>query len=198
MEPWRLAADVTLGVGLDNQRCMSVRSERQRAFEELFATHYWAVRGYVLRRCRASVADDVLADTFLVAWRRFDSVPDDPLPWLLGVARRLLANQRRHERRRFRLDSRLRSANLVTDSAPEPPVAIGADLAEALARLSEREREALLLVAWEGLEPNRAARVAGCSAAAFRVRLHRARRRLAAALSETSDGPAGRLTEEVL
>ena len=91
MEPWRLAADVTLGVGLDNQRCMSVRSERQRAFEELFATHYWAVRGYVLRRCRASVADDVLADTFLVAWRRFDSVPDDPLPWLLGVARRLLA-----------------------------------------------------------------------------------------------------------
>jgi RNA polymerase sigma-70 factor (ECF subfamily) len=161
---------------------------RTEAFEELFAAHYWAVRGFVLRRAVSSVADDVVAETFLVAWRRLDSVGDDPLPWLMGVARRLLANQHRAERRRGALLDRLAS---LAGPGPtwEPPAQMSSPLAAAMTSLSEREREALLLVAWEGLDSGRAAQVVGCSPAAFRVRLHRARRRVAEAL-ETESNPA--------
>ncbi len=168
---------------------MSAESDRREAFEKLFATHYRAVRGYVLRRNPSSAIEDVLAETFLVAWRRLDSVPDDPLPWLLGVARRVLANQRRAGRRREALTDRLQSVILSSTSGWEPPAHMSSELALALASLSEREREALLLVAWEGLAPRQAARAAGCTAAAFRVRLHRARRRVAARLADSTEPP---------
>jgi RNA polymerase sigma-70 factor (ECF subfamily) len=163
--------------------------DRRGAFEELFAAHYWAVRGYVLRRAAPAAAEDVVAETFLVAWRRLDVIADDPLPWLLGVARRLLANQQRAERRRGALTARLQG--LFPGQAPEwePPAAMSDELAIAMVRLSPQEREALLLVAWEGLEPARAALAAGCSGAAFRGRLHRARRHVAAALSDTAIAP---------
>ena len=130
-----------------------------------------------------------MADTFLVAWRRLDSLGEDPLPWLLGVARRVLANQHRAERRRGALTARLGS--VLPGPAPDwdPPAAMSDELAVAMVRLSPQEREALLLVAWEGLEPGRAARAAGCSAAAFRGRLHRARRHVAAALADTPLAP---------
>jgi RNA polymerase sigma-70 factor (ECF subfamily) len=159
------------------------------AFEQLFAAHHWAVRGYVLRRSPAAAADDVVAETFLVAWRRLDTIGDDPLPWLLGVARRVLANQQRAERRRGALTTRLQG--LLPGRAPdwEPPSAMGDQLATAMVRLSPQEREALLLIAWEDLEPARAARAAGCSAAAFRTRLHRARRHVAAALADPPIAP---------
>jgi DNA-directed RNA polymerase specialized sigma24 family protein len=149
--------------------------DRRGAFEELFAAHYWAVRGYVLRRAAPATAEDVIAD--------------DPLPWLLGVARRVLANQQRAERRRGALTARLQG--LFPGQAPEwePPQAMSDELAAAMVRLSPPEREALLLVAWEGLEPARAARAAGCSGAAFRGRLHRARRHVAAAIADTAIAP---------
>lgn len=161
--------------------------EHRVAFEELFAAHYWAVRGYVLRRSPGSAADDVVAETFLVAWRRLDSLGDDPLPWLLGVARRLLANQRRAERRRGALTLRLEGLVSGQSATWEPPAEMSDRLAAAMTSLSPREREALLLVAWEELEPDRAARAAGCSPAAFRVRLHRARRRIAGQLAQSAD-----------
>ncbi|MGZ4242869.1 MAG: RNA polymerase sigma factor [Solirubrobacteraceae bacterium] len=160
--------------------------DRRGAFEELFNAHYWAVRAYVLRRGPAAAAEDVVAETFLVAWRRLDSLGPDPLPWLLGVARRVLANQQRAERRRGALATRLRTVFAADSAAWEPPQEMSDELAVAMVRLSPSEREALLLVAWEGLEPARAARAAGCSPAAFRARLHRARRHVAAALA---DGP---------
>src|SRR5262249_4621743 len=155
---------------------------RQGAFEELFSTHYWAVRAYVLRRVPAASAEDVLAETFLIAWRRLDTLGDDPLPWLFGVARRVMANQQRAERRRGALAARL--VELVGGQTDhwEPPAAMSEELAVAMVRLSPQEREALLLVAWEGLDSGRAARAAGCSPVAFRARLHRARRHVAAAL----------------
>ena len=166
---------------------MPVETDRDRraAFERLFDAHYWAVRAYVLRRAPSSAVEDAVADTFLVAWRRLDSLGEDPLPWLLGVARRVLANQHRAERRRGALTARLGS--VLPGPAPDwdPPAAMSEELAVAMVRLSPQEREALLLVAWEGLEPARAARAAGCSAAAFRGRLHRARRHVAAALADT-------------
>jgi len=160
--------------------------DRREAFEELFAAHYWAVRGYVLRRAPAAAVEDVVAETFLVAWRRLDTLRDDPLPWLLGVARRVLANQQRAERRRGALTDRLQG--LFPGHAPdwEPPAAMSDELAAAMTALSPQEREALLLVAWEGLDGARAARAAGCSPVAFRARLHRARRHVAAALADTT------------
>lgn len=176
---------------------MSAESDRCEAFEKLFATHYRAVRGYVLRRGPPSLIEDVLAETFLVAWRRLDSVPDDPLPWLLGVARRVLSNQRRADSRRDALASRLQTTTAGSASVWEPPAGISSELAAALGSLSEREREALLLVAWEGLKPERAARAAGCTAAAFRVRLHRARRRVAGQLAvDVEYQSRSRVTEE--
>jgi RNA polymerase sigma factor (sigma-70 family) len=176
---------------------MVTDADRRARFEALFAAHYWSVRGYVLRRVRSSAAEDVLGETFLVAWRRLERVPDDALPWLLGVARRVIANQRRGELRQGELVSRLRAVAPGSDAAWEPPCAVDGELALALQSLSEREREALLLVAWDGLKPARAARAAGCTGRAFRARLHRARRRLAAQLAEESPVKSRtRLTED--
>ncbi|MGH2877519.1 MAG: RNA polymerase sigma factor [Solirubrobacteraceae bacterium] len=167
---------------------MSDSDDRRAAFERLFAAHYADVRRYALRRAPAASVEDVVAETFLVAWRRLEVVGEDPVPWLLGVARRVLANQLRAERRRGALTGRLRAVGPERELAWEPPVRMGRELGLAIASLSAREREALLLVAWEGLEPARAARVAGCTPAAFRVRLHRARRHVSAALGLPADG----------
>ena len=161
---------------------------REERFEGLFRENHAAVRGYALRRAPADLAQDAVAETFLVAWRRLDDVPGDPLPWLLGVARRVLANQRRTAERGAALERRLAGAT----AAPSPDPGEAAGEAEAvraaLDRLSERDREALMLVAWHGLSGERAARAAGCTRAAFAVRLHRARARLAAQL-ESLDTP---------
>ena len=162
---------------------MGAEVNRREAFEELFNAHYWSVRAYVLRRGSAAAAEDVVAETFLVAWRRLDALGDDPLPWLLGVARRVLANQQRADRRRGALTARLQAVFATQTPQWEPPAQMSDEVAAAMARLSPAEREALLLVAWEGLEP---ARAASCSPAAFRARLHRARRHVAAALTDTS------------
>ena len=169
--------------------------DRRGAFEEMFTEHYWAVRGYVLRRSPAA-AEDVVAETFLVAWRRLDAVGEDPLPWLLGVARRVLANQQRADRRRGALAAQMQ--RLLPGQTPdwEPPAAMSDELAVAMVRLSPQEREALLLVAWEGLDGARAARVAGCSPVAFRARLHRARRHVATALAETAIAPNSSIAGE--
>ena len=152
------------------------------AFEAVFREHVGAVHAYALRRSDAATADEVVADTFLVCWRRFDRVPDDALPWLYAVARRCLANRLRAGRR-----EQARTGPAV--ATPADPTADAyeqrartREVLAALAELPPKEREALQLCAWEGLSPAAAARVAGCTAAAFRVRLHRARRRLSVAL----------------
>jgi RNA polymerase sigma factor (sigma-70 family) len=161
---------------------MPVDPHRRRRFEALFAAHHAAVRSYVVRRAGGGIGvDDAVADTFLVAWRRLDEVPEPARPWLLGVARRVLADQRRGLHRRRSLAQRLAHASSAR-SAWEPPAQISSELADALRDLTGHEREALMLVAWDGLTPAEGAVAAGCSAAAFRVRLHRARRRVAARL----------------
>jgi RNA polymerase sigma-70 factor (ECF subfamily) len=175
---------------------MERKVDRRGAFEDLFGAHYWAVRAYVLRRGPASAVEDVVAETFLVAWRRLDSLEDDPLPWLFGVARRVLANQRRADRRRGALTARLASLLPGQASVWDPPATMSDELAVAMVRLSPHEREALLLVAWEGLEPARAARAAGCSPAAFRGRLHRARRHVSETLADSSSAPHSSIAGE--
>ena len=158
-------------------------------FERLFRRHHGAVVAYVRRRAPAEGVDDVVGETFLVAWRRLDGVPDEELPWLLGVARNVLATQRRGAHRRRALTLRLGTAAPAgTDGAEPAPSVDGVDgrLLAALANLSEKDREALTLTAWDGLEPHEAAAVLGDSPAAFRVRLHRARGRFRRLLDERS------------
>lgn len=155
----------------------------------MFRSNYPAVRGYALRRTSPDAAQDVVAETFLVAWRRLEDVPDDALPWLFGVARRVLANQRRSSDRGAALEHRLAGAAGAAPIEPEERVTESEVVRTALARLSERDREALVLVAWHGLSGKRAARAAGCTRATFDVRLHRARRRLAAQLEILDPSP---------
>lgn len=164
-----------------HERPAGAASER---FEEIFLEHHAAVVGYVRRRAPAEAVDDAVGETFLVAWRRLDRVPEEPLPWLLAVARNVLATQRRGSRRRDALVSRLRGAEPLP-YAPPPAVGDGdGRVLEALARLGEKDREALTLVAWDGLTPQQAAGVLRETPGTFRVRLHRARQRLRRQLDE--------------
>ena len=164
------------------------RAEAQ--FEALYAAHGRDVLAYAVRRTpNAQDAADVLADTFLVAWRRLEEVPpaDEARLWLYGVARRLLANQRRSERRRERLADRLRQELPdVLQGATTAP-ADGGAIRDALTRLGAEDQEILRLCGWEELTPREIARVLGISHVAARSRLHRARRRLSAALQRTRE-----------
>ena len=154
-------------------------------FELLYARHAAAVKAYALRRADAASADDVVAEVFVVCWRRLDELPAEELPWLFGVARRVLSTQRRGERRRAALGERLARA------APPGQESAERALGDALSCLADGDRELLLLVAWEGLSPNEAALALGVKPSTARVRLMRARRRLAAALTnERSAAPA--------
>jgi DNA-directed RNA polymerase specialized sigma24 family protein len=111
-------------------------------------------------------------------------VPSDPLPWLFAVAHRVLSNQRRSAQRGAALEQRVAAAQPRARSGdPAESIADAEMLRVALNRLSDRDRESLMLVAWDGLSGARAARAAGCTYAAFAVRLHRARARLAAELA---------------
>lgn len=146
---------------------------------------------YARRRVAAENVDDVVAETFLVAWRRLDAVPQEALPWLLGVTRKVIATQHRGARRRQELVVRLGTLDRDSPMANEPTDADDRVLV-ALARLAEKDQEALMLTTWEGLRPAAAARVMGVSPGAFRVRLHRAKRRLRRSLGvvcETAEAP---------
>jgi RNA polymerase sigma-70 factor (ECF subfamily) len=160
--------------------------------EDLWDAHAVRVQAYALRHTDPDTAQDVLSETFLVAWRRLEHVPDDALPWLLVVARNLIHNADRAQIRVRVLASelgRLETAAPPSEGAPEALATERDLLLRALAALTDREREAILLVAWDGLAPEEGARVADCSTSAFHVRLHRARRRLAALVGEPTSVP---------
>ncbi|HEX3978730.1 MAG TPA: sigma-70 family RNA polymerase sigma factor [Solirubrobacteraceae bacterium] len=167
--------------------------DAQARFDALYREQAGEVRRYVRRRWDTQSADDVVADVFVVAWRRLGEVPDDPLPWLLGVARRTLANRRRGDARDQALRERIRSEQPTATAAGEADASrAGEAVWVALSMLSERDREALLLVAWEGLSTARAARVVGVRANTFAARLYRARRRFAHALRTHTNDPSRR------
>jgi RNA polymerase sigma-70 factor (ECF subfamily) len=155
---------------------------RAREFEGIFSACYPRVLGYAIRRTDdRAAAEDAVSETFLIAWRRLDAVPAEALPWLLGVARKVLANQRRAAGRAAP-DGPLIPLEAVPD--PDPGTAV-ADLvadreafAGAFAALGPADREVLALVSWDGLSAGEAAAVLGCRPATFYLRLHRARRRL--------------------
>lgn len=165
---------------------MGVVEGRRSDFETVVARVGPPLRGYLLRRTDPDTAEDVLADTLLVLWRRRGDVPaDSELPWCYGVARRCLANAQRAERRRRRLVVRLGGLVERHDQRYDgPPDLPDPDVRRALAALGKRDRELLMLWAWEDLAPADLARTLGVTVGAVHVRLHRARRRFAAALED--------------
>jgi len=166
--------------------------DADRRFERCFRGNYAAVLAFAIRRLPdRGTAEDAAAETFAVAWRRRELIPQEPLPWLYAIALRVVANQRRSQRRRGRLGERLEHEAVSRTAPPEPLDSLHRRdaFSRAFRRLGEDEREVLRLVAWDGLDTREAAAVLGCSAAAFRVRLHRARRKLAKHLQATGHSP---------
>lgn len=172
-----------------DDRTVTGREPAQARFESLYAAHGRAVLAYAVRRTpNTQDAADVLADTFLVAWRRLDQVPsgDEARLWLYGVARNVLANQRRSEQRRERLADRLRhELSEALDGVAVPTG--GGVVRAALAQLGPEDQEILRLCGWEELTPGDIAKVLGISHVAARSRLHRARHRLRGALQRTRE-----------
>jgi RNA polymerase sigma-70 factor (ECF subfamily) len=167
-----------------------VRAER---FSVLYEESYGAIHAYACRRAGYEAADEIAAETFLVAWRKFDALPAEPLPWLYGVARNVaLRHHSEHARRRraWAALERERSSSPLASPAGEDR-----GLREAWERLSSADREVLALVAWEQLSVADAARALGCSAPVFSVRLHRARRRLERLLAATGSVSTVELSE---
>jgi RNA polymerase sigma-70 factor (ECF subfamily) len=159
------------------------------------------VRRYLARRCDAATADEVLNDVLVVCWRRLDEVPVEPaesIPWAIGVARNLLANAERAQRRRDRLTAKVIALDPPRLAALGPDADDGDDaiaVRDALTRLRRDDAELLRLWAWDQLESPQLATVLGISANAAAIRLHRAKRRLADELRKSAP-PAGHVGSE--
>lgn len=159
-------------------------ADQEGGFEALYARFADAVYRYAVRRtANTADAEDVLSETFAICWRRLGDVPPGKeLPWLYGVARRVLANQRRSRGRMEALRTRLQAQPVVD---PGPPAGQDSALA-ALERLSEADKEVLRLSLWEGLTPTEIAVALDISENAVYIRLHRARQRFAAQFQKES------------
>jgi len=171
-----------------------VVSDDRATFEQLYDDHVRAVHAYAVRRVGPSVADDIVAETFAAAWRRIAKLPapESHLVWLLGIARGHVKNSRRGERRRSALLERIGAQ--PAPMSPEPDFGLDPDLQAALDELGEIDRELLCLLAWERLDAEAARRVLGLTAVGLRVRLHRARKKVRAHLTDSSELSAFRQT----
>lgn len=169
-------------------------SRRAARFRTLYEANYADVLRFVTRRVHPSHAEDVVAETFLVAWRRMDTIPSDgSRPWLFGVARNVIQNTLRGERRREALAVRIADAGPLVSVAPASLdadlVARRVDLVAAWRRLPATHQEALALGLWDGLSAAQAARVLGITPVAFRLRLSRARRAIRRELETAVPAP---------
>jgi RNA polymerase sigma factor (sigma-70 family) len=159
------------------------RSREETLFASLYHRHYRAIRDFCRRRVPRDVVDDVVAETFLTAWRRIDDVPrgDQGLLWLYGVAYRVIGNHWRSAARRRRLEDRLRVIDGGPASASDDAV-VAADqgrlVRDAAARLNEKDADVLRLAAWEQLSTADIAAVLGIAPNAVKQRLHRAKQHL--------------------
>jgi len=163
----------------------------QKEFEALYRATRSRLLAYAVRRSAPEDVQDVVAETYLQAWRHLADLPTDDLAvlWLYGCARRVLANRRRGDQRRQALIERYGRQRLEPSQDPAPDHSALAARA-ALRGLVEADREVLMLTAWEGLSHRELAETLGCSPTAARIRLMRARRRLASALDEPRDEPS--------
>jgi RNA polymerase sigma factor (sigma-70 family) len=170
---------------------MTESGDRKEAFRRLYHACYRPIAAYARRRLEPPDADDAVAEIFLVAWRRLGDVPqgDLALPWLYGVARRVVSQDRRSGRRRDRLMARLSSLAPAEDPPTLQMERLDEHLAiqSALARLRPKDRELLRLAEWEELTTGELAQVFDCSTNAVAIRLHRAHRRFGQALRSVED-----------
>ncbi len=178
-------------MGASERTAESARTDLR--LRRLFETHRLAVLAYCMRRAPRWDAHDAAAEVFVVAWRRIDEVPAEPatLPWLFGVARRVLANTHRSALRRQRLRSRLAATTDDPVGEAEPPIIRKAEyqwVIDAVNQLEEIDREILFLATWEGLSHREIGEVLGLSDSASRKRLERARRRLGKQLERSTPG----------
>lgn len=162
------------------------------SFESLYEATSPRVFAYVRRHTDATEAPDLVAEVYLIAWKRRRTIPDDPLPWLIGVARNTMHRFWRTRSRQDRLTAEMAGIEALAALSPAT-VEERLALTTAFAMLSEEDRETLLLVGWDGLTPKEAAGVLGCSANTFAARLSRARRRLS---SLTEEEPRLRLVPQ--
>ncbi|SEE09096.1 RNA polymerase sigma factor [Ruania alba] len=168
------------------------QAEGRRRLTDLWEQYAHRIHAYAMRHVGPDRAEEVVAETFLVAWRRLEDVPGSGLPWLLVVARNTIRSDRRSMYRQRALTAELERLTKLTDhvASAETLVTERDALLRGLAQLSKNQREAILLVAWDGLTTTDAAAVAGCALGTFKVRLHRARRRMSRALDPTADPDA--------
>ena len=158
--------------------------DRKATYERLYTEHARAVFSYCLRRTSTEEAKDAMADVFVVAWRRFDDIPDpdNALPWLFGVARNVLAHRSRTARRRQRLAAKAAVTHEHSVPSPEGQVVRSAEheaVVAALQKLPERDREVIRLVEWEGLSRDTVADMMFVSRSAIDKRMARAYKKLA-------------------
>jgi RNA polymerase sigma-70 factor, ECF subfamily len=178
------------------------RTEPDR-FASLFDRHAPHIHRYLARRVGPQAADDLVAETFLVAFGKragYDPRFRDARPWLYGIATNLVGQHRRQEVRQFRLRLSAGPAPIQNDDAERTVVnltaqSVRAALGEALTALAKPDRDVLLLIAWEQLSYDEVARALGIPIGTVRSRLHRARTRVRQALAST---PAAATYEEIL
>ena len=164
-----------------------LRTRDEGWFRALYHDNYRPLLAYARRRVDESTADEVVADTFLTAWRRRDDVPDEhERLWLFGVARNTIRNASRSARRQMAVTKKLRGLprSSATDQSPADPADEAGDeravvLRSALDSLSEADREVLMLVAWEELSYAEIGQILDLTPNAVAIRIHRARKRLA-------------------
>ncbi len=174
--------DTNFITGEVSERTNAQTLAAEQEIAELYELYEQQISAYALRRASSADANDVVAETFLTAWRRRDDIPAEPktLPWLYGVSRRVLANQRRSQDRRSRLKARLTREPTSVDSPVnliESADAFG-EVTAAIQAMSDDDAEILRLTAWEGLGPTEIAQSLGIEPPAARQRLFRARQRL--------------------
>lgn len=159
-------------------QAVDVNIDDREWLEGMWSAHADSVFAYAARRLGSERAEDVVSDTFVVAWRHRTRRPHRELPWLYGVARKVIRDRYRSQDRWTKLQQRIEvNRPSPGDTVADPAsAAVAANLA--LAALDETDRETLLLVSWEGLDARQAAAAMGITPAAFRMRLTRARRRL--------------------
>jgi RNA polymerase sigma factor (sigma-70 family) len=157
--------------------------DEARRFTALYREHHWRVSDFAQRRVGPDLAQEVVAETFLVAWRRLDDIPGAAIPWLYRVALYEIANLRRRQAKAVRLHDALRQggAGTAMEYEEKDVTELARAVATSFAHLKPRDQEILRLAAWEQLSSSEGAAVLQCSVPAYRMRLHRARIRLAVA-----------------
>ena len=196
-----MAAVMQAFVAHDSDAAIIGHSRREpECFAAVFDRYYPQIHGFAARRLGQNLADDVAAETFLIAFARrghYDGSRPDARPWLYGIASNLVARHRRAEERRYRALARAGAGEVSEGYADQVADRLDAQarrapLAAALAQIAEGDRDVLLLVAWAGLNSEEAGQALGIPAGTARSRLHRARKQLRAALGEAHPPMTGR------